>query len=162
MGRGLEKPPPPHPPKHGREVVDRQSGWRPRVAGLCLLLAASWDAPLQLSLLPVIQRVLAAHLAVCLRCFEPAPRNQPSAFRHLGLAPGRAVCSHHECSALGFCTSLLTTWIWLFNRLRSQPGKIGRLIRAPAAETTSSLAVYFFGSQGLCPTLQPLLPLCGF
>lgn len=92
-------------------------------AGPCLLFAASWDAPLQLSLLPVIQRVLAAHLAVCLRCSEPAPRSQPSAFRLLGLAAGRAVCSHHERSALGVCTSLLTTWIWLFNQPRSQPGK---------------------------------------
>lgn len=90
-----------------------------------LLLAASWDAPLHLSLQPMIQRVLAAHLAVCLRCFEPAPRSQPSASRHLGLAPGRVVCSHHERSALGFCTSLLTTWIWLFNQPSSQPGKIG-------------------------------------
>ena len=71
----------------------------------------------------MVQRVLAAHLAVCLRGFEPSPRGEP-AFRHGGRASGRAACSQHECLAPGVCPSLPTTWIWLFNQARLLPGKI--------------------------------------
>lgn len=39
MGRGLKKPPPPHPRKPGREGVDGQSGWRPRVRGALLAVS---------------------------------------------------------------------------------------------------------------------------
>lgn len=78
-------------PEYCREGADSQSGWRPpaprdRVPINCF----SGCSACQLSILPVVQRVLAAHLAVCLRGFEPSPRGEP-AFRHSGgQASGRA------------------------------------------------------------------------
>lgn len=50
-------------------------------------------------------------------------------------------------SSLG--DSLPIAWIWLFNQPRLLPGTTWELIRAPAALTTSGLAVYFSGSPGL-------------
>lgn len=122
MGRGLESPHILREP--GGEGPDSRSGWRPQVRGdrleISCLLGCSTR---QLSILPVVQRVLAAHPAVCLRGSEPSPRSEP-AFRRRGPAPGRAACSQHECSALGVCDSLPTARIWLLNQPRLQPAKI--------------------------------------
>lgn len=129
-------------PARGREGADRLRGWRPPVPGdRRRISGCSGCSARRSSILPVVQRVRAAHAAECLRAFDPAPRGEP-AFGHGGWACGRAARRQQQRSAAGGCESPRAGWVWRREPRRrlAGGGRAQSSIGAPAV-TTSGLAV---------------------
>lgn len=133
-----------------------------RSLGSGLQLAAAWDAP-------------RASRASCLwsrGCWRRILRyacvdlsHRPEASPHSDKADGllaglRAVSTNAQLQASAQA-SRLHGFDCLINRDYCR-GRFASLICAPAAVTTSGLAVYFSRCLGLCPAPQPLLPLSRF